>query len=190
MGTNQTMILREASQDDLVNIAELHAQSWRENYNSVLTEKYLNEMVHSDRAKVWEERLNNPPANQYILIAEADGVFCGFVCVYGAKHPKFGTIIDNLHVNSDIKGKGIGTKLLISAATWAVAHYKTDNLYLEVLECNSKAIGFYESLGGKNLDIAYWYTPCGNKVKEFIYSWGLPENLAKQINKDYDLPPF
>ena len=106
--------------------------------------------------------------------------FCGFVCVYGAKHPKFGTIIDNLHVNSDVKGKGIGTKLLVSAATWAVSHYKTDNLYLEVLECNSKAIGFYETLGGKNIDIAYWHTPCGNKVKEFIYSWGLPENLANK----------
>ncbi len=175
------MILREANFKDLSNIAELHAESWRENYSEVLSHTYLNVDVYADRTKIWTERLTAPSENQYILIAEIDHVFCGFVCVFGANNPKFGTIIDNLHVKSDIKGKGIGTRLIVEAAGWAMRNYKKDDLYLEVLEVNTNAITFYEYIGGKNIDTAYWHTPCGNQVKEYIYSWGLPENLVNKV---------
>jgi ribosomal protein S18 acetylase RimI-like enzyme len=178
MDRDRTMKLREASFNDLSNIAELHAQSWRENYSEVLTAEYLNDNVSIDRKQVWTDRLTSPSANQYVLIAEDNGIFCGFVCVYGAKHAEYGSIIDNLHVNSTIKGKGLGTKLIVAAAKWAATHYKNHDLYLEVLACNVKAIGFYESLGGRNIDFAYWYTPCDTKAKEFLYSWGRPEHLA------------
>jgi len=183
MEFNQSMMLREADIEDLSNIAKLHAQSWCENYSEVLSDKYLSEEVYSDRTQVWTTRFTNPSTNQFILVAEVDNEFCGFVCVYGANHPTFGTIIDNLHVKSMAKGKGVGIKLLIAAANWAYSNYRNENLYLEVLEANVKAIGFYEHLGGVNIDVAYWHTPCGNKVKEFIYSWGSPKQLAnKQIN--------
>lgn len=176
------MIFREANLKDLSNIAALHAQSWCENYSDVLSDEYLNKEVYDDRTKVWTDRLTMPSNNQFILVAEIDSILCGFICAFGAKHTDFGTIIDNLHVKSNIKGKGIGTKLLIEAAKWAVNNYKNDDLYLEVLEGNIKAIKFYESLGAKNIDISYWKTPCGNKVKEFIYSWGSPEALANKVN--------
>ena len=162
----------------------MHAQSWRENYGDILSSKYLREEVHADRTKVWTARLTNSQANQVILLAEIDNKFCGFVCAFGAKHPEFGTIIDNLHVKSNKKGKGIGTKLLVAAASWAVTNYENDSLYLEVLEGNSKAIKFYESLGGRNIDRAYWHTPCGNDVKELIYSWDSPEELANKFKNE------
>lgn len=174
------MILREANIRDLSNITALHVKSWRENYRGTLSTEYLAEQVLADREKVWTERLTNPALNQYVLIAEADGFIAGFICVFGAIHPKYGSIIDNLHVNSSIKGQGLGTKLLIAAAKWAANHYQDHDLYLEVLASNEKAIGFYESLGAKNMDFSYWHTPCGNKVKEFIYSWGAAEILASK----------
>jgi len=174
------MILREANLQDLTNIAELHAQSWRENYSEALSAEYLKQSVAEDRFKIWTERLSTPSINQYVLIAEDSGNFCGFVCVYGAKHPEYGTIIDNLHVKANIKGQGLGKKLLIAAAKWAASEYKEHDLYLEVLACNENAIRFYEYLGGQNIDTAYWHTPCGNKVKEYIYSWGTAETLAKK----------
>jgi len=185
MEFNHTMVFREASLRDLSDIAELHAHSWRENYSDVLSNKYLNEDVYGDRTKIWTARLSKPSLNQFILIAEINSVICGFVCLYGANNSKFGTIIDNLHVKSSIKGQGIGTKLLVEAAQWATRNYKAENLYLEVLEGNLKAIKFYESLGGECIDTAYWHTPCGHKAKELIYSWGSPEKLAnKKIVKD------
>ena len=181
---NKVLVIRKASIEDLSNIVELHTQSWRENYGDVLSSTYLREEIYPDRTKVWSSRLTSSPANQLILIAELGNEFCGFVCGFGAKHREFGTIIDNLHVRSNCKGKGIGTKLLVAAAKWAVTNFENDNLYLEVLEGNSKAIKFYESLGGKNIATAYWHTPCGNDTKELIYSWGSPQKLANKFKNE------
>ncbi|PKI17834.1 GNAT family N-acetyltransferase [Colwellia sp. 12G3] len=178
------LVLREASLDDLANIAELHAQSWRDNYHSVLSADYLHDKVFAERAAVWTMRLTTPPSNQLVLVAEIDSTFCGFICVLGANHPKFGTIIDNLHVKLGSKGQGTGSCLLAAAASWSIENYSDHELYLEVLACNSNAIGFYEAKGGKNIKTAYWHTPCDNKVKEFLYSWGSPENLMKGLAKN------
>ncbi|KGJ90931.1 GNAT family N-acetyltransferase [Colwellia psychrerythraea] len=177
------MIIREATLDDLINIAGLHAQSWRDNYHPVLSADYLNDKVFSEREAVWTQRLTSPESNQLVLVAELGTTFCGFICVLGANHPKYGTIIDNLHVKVGGKGQGTGSRLLAAAASWSMANYSDHDLYLEVLECNNNAIGFYEAKGAKNLATAYWHTPCDNKVKEFIYSWGRPDNLAQNLTK-------
>ena len=183
MDINPKMIFREATLEDLSNIAELHAQSWRENYREALPAEYLKESVSSDRKNIWTERLIAPSLNQHVLVAEDNGDLCGFICTFGANHPEYGSIVDNLHVSSKVKGQGIGTKLFIAAAKWASTNYKDYDLYLEVLECNENAIRFYNYLGGKNIGSAYWHTPCGNKVKELIYSWGKPEILANTLFK-------
>jgi len=173
--------IREACLDDLANIAELHAQSWRDNYNEVLSADYLDKKVFGEREALWTTRLTKPQSNQLVLIAEVDNIFTGFVCILGGNHPKFGTIIDNLHVKANSKGQGTGSRLLSAAASWAKEYYSDHDLYLEVLACNSNAIGFYQAKGGKNIDTAYWHTPCDNQVKEFIFSWGTPENLVKGL---------
>jgi len=174
--------LRIATLEDLDNIAHLHATSWQENYHQVLAESYLKKDVFEDRLAIWTERLNNPVENQLVLLVEKkkdnnNNVFCGFICVFGAHHQQYGTIIDNLHITSDSKGKGLGTQLISAAAQWADEHYQQTGIYLEVLECNHKARGFYESLGARNDATAYWFTPCENKVKEFIYAWSTPKEL-------------
>lgn len=174
------MLIRDACLDDIQSIAELHALSWQENYNTVLSAKYLDETVLIDRKRVWNSRLTNPAVNQLVLVAEIESVLCGFICSFGAKHPRLGTIVDNLHVKPDVKGQKIGSKLLSAAASWAHSNYQNHGFYLEVLECNTNAIGFYESVGAKNIGASYWHTPCGNKVKEFIYSWGSPGALVRK----------
>nr|WP_269468582.1 GNAT family N-acetyltransferase [Alteromonas sp. ASW11-130] len=166
------------TEKDQSNIADLHAQSWKENYGKVLSADYLNTKILHDRNEVWRHRLENPTTNQLVLVAEANREFCGFICAFGAHHPEFGTIIDNLHVKAERKGSGIGSMLLQAAGKWALEHFSEHDLYLEVLECNPKAIKFYERKGGKHIDLAYWTTPCGNKAREFIYSWGSPLNLS------------
>lgn len=173
--TQQTISIRQATKEDLSNIAALHAQSWREHYHSVLSKDFLDNGIVEERTNAWQSRFTQAKSSQLVLIAELKNEFVGFICVYGNNHPEHGSIIDNLHVVAKAKGLGIGTKLLHSAATWLVEFYKDFPLYLEVLECNPKAIGFYDSLGGKNVAVSYWHTPCGNDAKEFIYRWPSPE---------------
>ncbi|MFT5760349.1 MAG: ribosomal protein S18 acetylase RimI-like enzyme [Alteromonadaceae bacterium] len=176
------MNLRNANSDDIEKIAHLHAKSWQENYHEVLDVNYLKTKLVKERVALWTERLNNPAENQLVLIIEQQGVdnidtFCGFICVYGDHHKRYGTIIDNLHIVADYKGQRLGTQLISAAAEWAYKHHTKVGIYLEVLECNHKARGFYQSLGAKNEATAYWHTPCNNKVKEFIYTWSTPEVL-------------
>lgn len=178
------MNIREASVDDLANIAGLHAQSWREIYHPVLSGDYLNEKVFAEREAVWTARLTQPNQNQIVLVAEFDGTFCGFICVLGANHPTYGTIIDNLHVKLANKGQGIGSSLLAAAASWAFDNYAEHDLYLEVLDCNPKAMGFYQAKGATNIATKYWHTPCDNQAKEYVFSWGSADNLLKALAKN------
>jgi GNAT superfamily N-acetyltransferase len=181
VGLNKSIKLRLAKIIDLENIACLHAQSWQENYNEVLSVDYLANKVVADRMVLWTTRLTSPEANQAVFVAEHGQVFVGFICLFAENHQTYGTIIDNLHVKASYKGKGVGTLLLNTAAQWANKAYPEIGLYLEVLACNSKAMGFYSSLGAINTTSGYWHTPCDSKVKEFVYCWSSAKMLMAEI---------
>lgn len=172
--------LKNATVDDIEPIASLHARSWQDNYHQVLSSDYLRDTVFTERRAVWSQRLTSPKSNQHVIIAKVDGKFAGFICIYGANHELFGTIIDNLHVEPAYKGRGIGTGLLKAAAEWANQFNATLPLYLEVLACNPKAIGFYSSLGAEHIATSYWHTPCHNEAKELLYSWPSAQTLICQ----------
>lgn len=171
---------------DLTSIAALHAKSWQENYHPVLSAEYLKNEVLNERVKVWKKRLTLPSKNQQVIIANVNDEFAGFISVFGDNHKEYGTIIDNLHVDSTFKGRGIGTQLLNVAAKWAEQHYPSFPMYLEVLACNTNAMGFYASLAGENIATGIWHTPCDNQVKEYVYSWPSAQTLRHlTANKQY-----
>lgn len=176
------MTIRAATIEDLRNIANLHANSWREVYKPVLSEQYLKDEVIAERTALWTERLNSPAPNQLVLVAEKDNNFVGFICCFAANHKEYGSIIDNLHVNASYKGQGFGKRLINAALDWLLVHYANEPLYLEVLECNPKAIGFYQSIGAKDLATAYWHTPCGNKAKEYLVGWQSLTALQQRLS--------
>lgn len=173
--------LRAATIDDLNLIANLHANSWRDVYAQVLSSKYLKDDVVAERTALWTARLKAPKANQLVLVAEHNNNLVGFICCFGENHNDYGSIIDNLHVSADCKGQGIGKRLIKTAITWLLNNYPNAPLYLEVLECNPKAIGFYQSIGAKELATAYWHTPCGNKAKEFLVGWQSLTDLHEKL---------
>ncbi|MDR3751143.1 MAG: N-acetyltransferase, partial [Terracidiphilus sp.] len=64
------MKIRVAQTIDSIAIAALHAENWRSAYHGILSNKYLDSEVASERAKIWEERFRNPKPNQHIVVAE------------------------------------------------------------------------------------------------------------------------
>lgn len=173
------MEFREASFEDHQHIAKLHAKSWKENYKGLVSDQYLKREVESERLSTWKNRLNKPADNQYVLLAYEAEQLAGFICVYGKNNKEYGSIIDNLHVDSLFKGKGIGTKLIAQASLWLQEHFNDSGVYLEVLAGNAKAISFYEFIGASREKSGTWHTPCGNRVKEYIYTWCSPQALCK-----------
>ena len=73
----------------------------------------------------------------------------GFAHSFIHEDPKWGTLLDNLHVRQGTKRLGIGTRLAAETAAWLQQRTATAPLYLWVLEGNLTARQFYDSLGGQ-----------------------------------------
>jgi ribosomal protein S18 acetylase RimI-like enzyme len=165
------MIYREATERDIEGIARLHTQSWQRHYRGIWPDSFLNGDLLGNRMAVWAGRLQSPPANQYVVVAEDGQGISGFACTYADHDPVWGALVDNLHVTWQQQGRGIGAQLLKLAATW-VHHRKPDaGIYLWVLERNLAARGFYERLGATNQEMVSMEYPEGVFSDTCRYVW-------------------
>jgi ribosomal protein S18 acetylase RimI-like enzyme len=139
---------RPAEVRDVEAIAELHADSWRRNYRGAYLDSYLDGDVLTDRLLVWRERITRPDASFRTIVAERGGVFAGFAHTKLDDDPKWGALLDNLHVVHGWKGQGIGTQLMAAAARAVLKATPGAGLYLWVLDANVAAQGFYAARGG------------------------------------------
>jgi GNAT superfamily N-acetyltransferase len=175
-----TITLGLATGDDAPAIAALHAESWRFAYRGAYSDEYLDGPVYEDRARVWQERMSSPPRNQHVILAEDGDTLV--VCAYGADDERWGTLVDNLHVRPDRHGQGISKQLLASVASWCRAEYVGAGLYLWVLEQNSRARRFYESLGAKDVETKSSAPPGGGATSAHCYVWSFVQLTGLAAN--------
>lgn len=134
------MNIRPAEDKDRPIIAEIHARSWQENYRDYLPEELLDERIPALMAERWKNA--EIGAQDIVLVAEDDQVQ-GFVAVWDDEMP----YIDNLHVRSTGRSKGIGRKLLAAAAR-AAKENSRKGIWLHVVVGNDRARSLYTRLGG------------------------------------------
>ncbi len=152
---------RLAQLDDGPAIAMLHAKSWQLHYRNSLEDHYLDGPVIADRFAVWEQRLSEPPENQWVMTAWYESKLIGFICLYLDDHPRYGALLDNLHVEIDAQGKGIGKALLNKGWAQVKRTQKAGNMYLWVLDKNVSAQRFYERMKGVQKDAKIFDNPGG-----------------------------
>ncbi|WP_298190579.1 GNAT family N-acetyltransferase [Novosphingobium sp.] len=138
--------IRPADAADAGRIAALHCESWRDAYAQVLDPAFLAGPIEADRRALWAERLGAPAPAQGVLLAETPGhETAGFICFFRDNDPRWGTLIDNLHVDPALRGRGIGERLIRAA----VATFAPDRpFHLWVFEANAAGVRFYLRLGG------------------------------------------
>jgi len=88
------------------------------------------------------------------LIAEFDGAPAGFALFFhnfSTFLGKPGVYLEDLYVKPELRGKGIGRKLLAHLAQLAVTR-GCGRFEWAVLDWNEPAIGFYRSIGARMLD--------------------------------------
>jgi GNAT superfamily N-acetyltransferase len=182
------MKIRITKPEDSTAIAALHAASWGSAYRGVLSDDYLDGDVASERISFWKQRFHNPKANQYIIVAEDEGVVMGFACAYVNEDAQWGFMLDNLHVLPTRKGRGIGSKLIGDVASWCSGICPGAGLFLFVLERNVLARHFYERLGGVVVGNMIWIAPDGTAVTELRYAWENADSLIqhKKAHSDCD----
>ena len=167
---------REAVASDVLDIARLHADSWRRHYRGAYPPAFFDSSLDVDRLGVWSERLANPQGS-FTLVCERSGLVA-FVHVCFNADARFGSLVDNLHVRHDLHRNGIARHLMAGAAA-AVAHAAPGKpLYLWVLEQNVRAQAFYRAIGGSEADRHDADPPALPGVRRIRYVWPDPKVLA------------
>jgi GNAT superfamily N-acetyltransferase len=124
-----------------------------------------------DAAKATPEQLDDalfgPDAVASALIAlDDDGEPAGFALWYRSFSTWEGVpgiYLEDLYVSESRRGSGLGRSLLTALAR-IVVHRGWSRLEWSVLEWNSKAIAFYDSLGGRPLDDWLTYRLTGSAL--------------------------
>jgi ribosomal protein S18 acetylase RimI-like enzyme len=145
--SSATLDIRDAVEADAETIARLHAASWRVAYRGILPAAYLDGPIDDERRRHWQATLAARRPDDVVLVIEDQANSLGFIAVWRAGDPGFEAYIDNLHVRPDLRGNGLGRRLLAAA----VARLRTvgcRSVYLWLFEKNAAARRFYETLGG------------------------------------------
>ena len=137
------MIIREMRIEDRAAVAQVQISSWRSVYAGVLPGNYLEHGVEADLTAHWQQLEYS--SKDVVLVAEGeDGCIQGFIAVWIEAEP----YIDNLHVSAQTRSQGLGRSLMREAAR-RLARQEETSAYLWVAESNTRALSFYQRIGGK-----------------------------------------
>ncbi len=128
-------------------------------------EKLLHE-VEADPAAL-HAHLFGPRPFVEVILAEWDQDVAGFALFfhnYSTFLTKPGIYLEDLYVKPDLRGHGIGKALLTELARLAVAR-GCGRLEWSVLDWNTPAIGFYQSLGARPMDEWTVYRLSGDNLE-------------------------
>lgn len=174
--------LRPAEFSEYSTIALLHAASWRKAYRGIYSDKFLNDDVKRVLLEKWQNRVNSPVTNQVITLAVDDNIIVGFSCIYLDDDPKFGTLLDNLHVSVNYQKSGVGKSLMQNCAELILEKSRIHKMYLWVFEANQNARLVYERLGGKNVETVEKQNEDETVAKVCRYVW---EDITTLISGNF-----
>lgn len=149
--------VRDAAPSDAGDLAVVHVAAWRAGHRRVLSDAVLDGLDVAAGARHWEAVLGDRVPGTQVLVLEAgapdDRVLAG-LAVLGARSPEVG-VLEEIAVDPARWGGG-GGRVLLRAATDALARAGHSDAVLLVLADNTRAISLYESEGwvadGADLD--------------------------------------
>lgn len=141
--------IRPATVEDAHEIASVHVAVWREAYQGVMPQAYLQGLTPEARTGAWAERLGDPEDPTRTLVAVRDGHVVGF-CTVGPSRLEAPEGYGELHAINILvtaQHQGLGRRLMAEAARALQAMGYT-GLTLSVLRDSPAGRMFYEGLGG------------------------------------------
>lgn len=167
---------------DVEAVARLHAESWIATYRGTLSDAYLDGPVYQDRLAVWRARWAAPhPA--LALVATAEASTLGFLFALAGHDPRYGTLVDSLHVAPDARARGIGSSLLLALCQASQARGNDAGVHLWVHENNQQARDYYRRLGAAALRRERHEAPGGGAVTEILYVWEATADLERALKR-------
>jgi ribosomal protein S18 acetylase RimI-like enzyme len=181
---SEVLRYRRAETRDAPAVAALHVDSWRRHYRGAYADAFLDGDVEADRLRTWTSRLGHPGTDAACaMVAETNGAVIGFAYTIWDEDPRWGALLENLHVVHDQKRLGVGTQLMARTVQVLLERVSVGGLYLWVLEQNTAAQAFYEARGGIRVERRLAPPPGGDPdrlagaPRRFRYVWRDPSEL-------------
>lgn len=145
-----TLLVRPAAISDAADIAAVHVDAWRSAYRGLMSQRYLDALSVSDRARTWAQMIGEPKMDgSAILVGELDGQVIGFATTGPSRDPDalpYVGELRGLYVHPDHWGAGHG-HALHAAAMDVLWRAGLNVATLWVLTTNLRARLFYEQHG-------------------------------------------
>jgi ribosomal protein S18 acetylase RimI-like enzyme len=169
-GASFSYVVLPAGPADAEALARVHVTAWRETYRGLLPDALarLSEAGHGRR---FRRELSRPGPHDVILAAANPYGIFGYVAGGPSRTGEPGEAeIATLYILREAQGRGVGRRLLTSAAR-ALAAQGARSLLISVLRENLRARGFYERLGGRPEPPHEEPGPGGGRLWEVRYRW-------------------
>jgi len=161
--------IRSATAEDAAIIADIHSKSWQSAYRDLMSDDFLINEIPDIKLEHWKGVFHKSPCKKVVLLAFFQDQAIGFIAIYLDHYKNYDGYIDNIHILPNIKGQGMGQKLMSVAATELLKLDKT-SLALVVFTDNDGAIGFYQKLGGEIVgETSEMFG--GKDLPEYIIAW-------------------
>ena len=175
--------IRPIASSDAGLVAALHVESWRSAYRGILEDSFLDGDLTPSHKALWRKRLRALPRENFGFLASIDDRPTGFIFIFAAADPQWGTRVDNLHVLPAARGRGIGRALFAHACEAAADRAPSAGLYLWVYETNRQARKFYEDLDAMPVERKIVEAPGGGKVAAWRYTWTNAVGLRSRLTR-------
>ncbi len=142
--------IREASFEDLPDIARIHVQSWQQTYVGMVPQDYLDGMSIPARQKAWEAIFQaTTTENRNLYIAHDNDEAVGFIS-FGPNRDQYKAGRGEIYAVYLLKkswGRAVGYGLF-ETARQKFCESGITSAYLWVLEANKNALSAYNKWGG------------------------------------------
>ncbi|MCB1914239.1 MAG: GNAT family N-acetyltransferase [Rhodocyclaceae bacterium] len=174
-------VIRAARESDADAIARLHAESWRSSARGLMSDHYLDDEVYDERRSLWRSRLGSGDSPYLTLVAvQRDGLH-GFICFKLRADPKWGNLLDNLHVDPELCGRGLGEALMRVGVTQVEQVAPGLPMHLLVFAANRGARRFYRRLGGVESGEVQMPLPEADRNADAVrIAWATPVRLQAE----------
>jgi ribosomal protein S18 acetylase RimI-like enzyme len=145
-----TLMIREATRDDIPGMARVYMDSWRATYRGIVPDSYLDSLTYESWVTRWQNDFPSPESDSFVYVAEVAGEIMGFARAGAVRQslPGFDGELYSIHVAPGHKSKGLGRELLRAVAR-RLRERGTTTMMLWMFRDNTPARRFYESLGGE-----------------------------------------
>ena len=143
------IIIREATIEDIPEVAKLHVESWNKTYSGIISQEYLNNMKNNLSKRI--DRMEKEFYLRKMIVAVIDKEIVAFSeFVFSNEFSKdldVDSELCGLYVKNEYLNRGIGTEIF----NYVKNLFKENNRKKMVLWCvkeNQNAVNFYKRKGG------------------------------------------